>query len=329
MTAMPLWPTAASAQARNVDALFAFELASAALVTLLIFGLILFFGIRYRRRAPGERPRAIRGNIGLETLWSALPLVIFLIFFFWGASIFYANGNPPKDSTQIYVVGKQWMWYVQHPSGRREINEVHIPAGRNVQFILTSQDVIHSFFMPAFRIKKDAVPGMYTTEWVRATKTGAFHLFCAEYCGTSHSRMRGTVYVMNPADYEHWLNGGAGETMAQAGAELYRRLGCVNCHGVLAPNLNGLYMKGVGLADGRVAIADEAYLRESIVDPGAKIVAGYPNLMPSFQGEVSEDGILQLIAYIKSLGTPALARPGAGIGSGQGEGRAEQEPETE
>jgi len=320
---IPVWPEVASASAHNVDALFLYELAVSGLATFLIFAAIFYFGVKYRRRSPWDRPRPIEGSLTLESIWTVIPLLVFLSFFFWSARIFYANSSPPRDSMQIYVVGKQWMWYVQHPGGQREINEVHVPVNRDVQFIITSQDVIHSFYMPAFRIKRDAVPGMYTTEWFRATRTGDFHLFCAEYCGTNHSHMIGAVHVMRAGAFEQWLAAGArGESMAQAGAKLYQRLGCVNCHNIVAPALEGLYMKGVGLADGKVTLADDAYLRESILDPGAKIVAGFPNLMPSFQGVVTEEGILQLIAYIKSLGTPALAGPGAGRGAGQGTGAA-------
>jgi cytochrome c oxidase subunit 2 len=319
---VPLWPTAASPAARHMDALFLAELSVSAAMVLLIFGTILVFAIKYRRRSPNERPRPIRGSTLLETIWSAIPLVIFLVFFFWGAQIFFANADPPADSMQIYVVGKQWMWYVQHPEGRREINELHVPVNRDVQLIITSQDVIHSFFVPAFRIKKDAVPGMYTTEWFHATKPGAYHLFCSQYCGSGHAQMIGTVYVMKDADYQQWLAGGRGESMAVAGGKLYQRLGCANCHGRICPTLDGVYMKNVPLADGRIVRADEAYLRESIVDPGAKIVAGFPNVMPSFRGQVSETEILELIAYIRSLGTPALAGPGEGIGAGQGMGAA-------
>jgi cytochrome c oxidase subunit 2 len=319
---LQIWPSAASDAAREMDALFLTELAVSAFMVLLIFGCIFFFAIKYHRRSPNERPRPIRGGIMLESAWSGIPLLVFLVFFFWGAKIYFVNAAPPKDAMQIYVIGKQWMWYVQHPSGQREIDELHVPAGRDVQLILTSQDVIHSFFIPAFRIKKDAVPGMYTTEWFHATKPGAYHLFCAQYCGTSHSHMIGTVYVLKEADYQQWLAGARGEPMAVAGARLYQNYGCDNCHGRICPTLNRLYMQQVGLADGRVVRADDAYLRESILDPGAKIVAGYPNVMPSFRGVLSELQVMELIAYIRSLGTPALAGEGAGIGAGQGMGTA-------
>ncbi len=317
-----VWPTAASGAASEVDALFLLELSISVVMTLLIFGTIAYFGFRYRRRSPDERPRPIRGSLIIESAWSILPFFVFLVFFVWGAKIYFAWADPPHDSTQVYVVAKQWMWYIEHPSGQREINTLHVPAGRPIQLVMTSQDVIHSFFLPAFRIKKDVIPGSYTTEWFRANTTGEFHLFCAEFCGTGHSHMIGTVYVMKPADYEQWLNNGRGESMAVAGAQLYQTLGCVNCHNRIAPNLAGLYGKQVPLSDGRIVRADDAYIRESIINPGAKIVAGFPNVMPSFNGQLKEEEILELIAYIRSLGTPALAGPGAGMGAGQGQGSA-------
>ncbi len=317
-----VWPTQASSHAESVDSLFILEVAISTIMVLLIFGTIGVFALKYRRRSPDERPRPIRGSTALESFWSAAPLLIFLVFFFWGARLFFSYASPPKDSMQIYVVGKQWMWYVQHPEGQREINELHVPTGRAVELMMTSQDVVHSFYLPEFRIKKDVLPDVYTTEWFRADIPGSFHLFCAEYCGTGHSHMIGTVYAMKPADYEQWLAGGRGESMAVAGERLYQRLGCVNCHNRVAPSLTGLYMKQVPLADGRIVTADDAYIRESILNPGAKIVAGFPNVMPSFNGLVTEEGVLELIAYIRSLGTPALAGPGAGLGAGQGQGFA-------
>jgi cytochrome c oxidase subunit 2 len=319
---LELWPLAATPAGREMDALFLVELAISVFMVLLIFGTIFLFAIKYRRRSPLERPRPIRGGLALETTWSVIPLLVFLGFFFWGAKIYFANAAPPKDAMQIYVIGKQWMWYVQHPTGQREINELHVPAGRDVQLIITSQDVIHSFFIPAFRIKKDAVPGMYSTEWFHATAPGSYHLFCAQYCGTSHSGMIGTVVVLKEADYQQWLAGGRGESMAVAGGKLYQKYGCDNCHGRICPTLARLYMQERPLSDGRIVRADEAYLRESILDPGAKVIAGYPNVMPSFRGVLSELEVLQLIAYIRSLGTPALAGEGEGIGAGQGTGTA-------
>jgi cytochrome c oxidase subunit 2 len=317
-----VWPAAASSTAGEVDALFGLEVGISALMTLLIFSAITYFAFKYRRRSETERPRPIEGSVPLETAWSVLPLLVFLVFFGWGAKIYYGNAAPPHDAMQIYVVGKQWMWYVQHPGGQREINELHVPTGRAVQLIMTSQDVIHSFYLPEFRIKKDVLPGAYTTEWFRATTPGSYHLFCAEFCGTGHSHMIGTVYAMKSADYEQWLTGNRGEPMAAAGEQLYQRLGCVNCHNRIAPSLTGLYMKQVPLADGRIVTADDAYIRESVINPGAKIVAGFPNLMPSFNGVLKEQELMELIAYIRSLGTPATAGTGAGIGAGQGQGAA-------
>jgi cytochrome c oxidase subunit 2 len=237
-----------------------------------------------------------------------IPMGLSLVMFAWGASIFFTESRPPADSMQIYVVGKQWMWKVQHMEGQREINELHVPVNRNIKLTLTSEDVIHDFFVPAFRTKTDVVPGRYTTEWFRPTKVGSYHLFCAEYCGTKHSGMIGTVYVMEPAQYDAWLtNGGAEGSMAQRGEALFQQLGCVNCHLTdghgRCPNLVGLYGTTVELSKGPKTVkATEAYIRESILYPDAKVVAGYTPIMPTFQGLVTEDGVLQLIEYIKSIG---------------------------
>lgn len=314
----PLWPETASATARGVDHLYIFLLIVCGGMTIAIFSTIFYFAIKYRRRSPDERPRPLRGSLGLEFFWAAGPLAIFLFTFGWGAKVFFENSSPPPGAMQVYVVGKQWMWYLQHPEGQREINELHVPVNRPVELIITSQDVIHSFYVPAFRIKRDAVPGMYNTTWFLPIKTGTFHLFCAEYCGTEHSHMIGSVYVMSQSDYERWLSGAVGgESMAAVGRRLFQKLGCANCHSRICPPLEGLYMKGVGLEDGRVVAADDAYLRESILDPGAKVVAGFRNIMPSFKGLVTEEALLQLIAYIKSLGSPATGVPAAQPG-GQG-----------
>jgi len=303
----PLWPESASAGSRGVDHVFIFLLIVCGAMTAAIFLTIFYFAIKYRRRSEEERPRPPRGNLPLELVWTAVPLGIFLFIFGWGAKVYYENLNPPSDAMQIYVVGKQWMWQLQHPEGQREINELHVPVGWPVELVLTSQDVIHSFYVPAFRIKRDAVPGRYATAWFRATTPGRYHLFCAEFCGTEHSHMTGWVYVMSQADYEQWLSGAVGgESMAGVGKRLFQKLGCANCHGRICPSLDGLYTKGVRLADGRVVTADDDYLRESILDPGAKVVAGFPNIMPSFKGVVSEEDLLKLIAYIKSQGSPAM-----------------------
>jgi cytochrome c oxidase subunit 2 len=218
--------------------------------------------------------------------------------------------RAPRGAMEIYITGKQWMWKAQHPDGRREINALHVPVGRPVKLIIGSEDVIHSFFVPAFRTKMDAVPGKLTSVWFEATKAGTYHLFCAEYCGLQHSRMIGSVVAMEPAEFQMWLAGGPAEASpAQAGERLFTELGCITCHRegapIPAPVLNGLFGRSVELQDGGTAIADENYIRESIMNPQAKLVAGYQPVMPPFQGVASEEQVLQLIAYIRALGTAA------------------------
>jgi cytochrome c oxidase subunit II len=244
--------------------------------------------------------------VTLEMVWTLIPLGLVVIVFLWGTSLFIRNSRPPEAATEIFVVGKQWMWKLQHPEGVEEINELHVPVNRPVKLTMTSEDVIHDFSVPAFRIKKDVVPGMYTTLWFQATKTGSFHLFCDQYCGTNHSLMRGQVIVMEPTEFEQWLSGGIrGGTMAQSGAKLYDQLACITCHGTgKGPSLTGIYGKPVKLNNGSTVTADDAYLRESVLYPSAKIVEGYGPLMPTFKGQVTEEQLLQLIAYIKSLTPP-------------------------
>ena len=224
----------------------------------------------------------------------------------WGAVIYSRQGAPPRGATEVYVVAKQWMWKLQHEEGQREINELHVPVGRDVKLILTSQDVIHSFYVPAFRIKQDVLPGRYTTAWFHPTKAGTYHLFCAEYCGSQHSGMIGQVVVLEPAQYQAWLSGGgATGTLASNGQNLFCSLGCSTCHRFdiqgRGPNLAGLFGKPVQLEDGRVITADENYIRESILTPGAKVVSGFKPIMPVFQGLVNEEQLNALVAYVKSL----------------------------
>ena len=250
--------------------------------------------------------------MALEILWSVIPFGLTMVMFTWGASIYFNESRPPDNALDIYVVGKQWMWKLEHLEGQREINELHIPVGRAVRLTMTSEDAIHSFFVPAFRTKQDVVPGRYTTTWFKPTKAGKYHLFCAEYCGTNHSRMSGWVYVMEPRDYEAWLSGGAsGGSLAENGQKLFDELACGNCHkpdgSGRCPSLTGLFGKTVQLAGGGTVKADEGYIRESILQPQAKIVAGYGPIMPTFQGLVTEEGVMQLIEYIKSLGPPPAA----------------------
>jgi len=318
----PLWPVRASTTAGSVDALYIFLVALSLFMSVGIFTMICIFALRYRRRK-GLEAEQIEGSTLLELTWSAIPLVIFLFIFAWGAVIYFKERTAPRGATQIYVVAKQWMWKLQHEEGQREINELHVPVGRDVEMIMTSQDVIHSFYVPAFRIKQDVLPGRYTTLWFRPTRSGTYHLFCAEYCGTQHSGMIGQVVVLEPAQYESWLSGGlASGSLASSGQSIFQQLGCATCHRSdtqgRGPNLIGLFGKPVQLEDGRAVTADENYIRESILNPSAKIVSGFKPIMPVFQGLVSEEQLNALIAYIKSLnqppagaaGTPSLISPG-------------------
>jgi cytochrome c oxidase subunit 2 len=305
---LPLFPPQASTFAAQVDGLYAFLVAVSVVFGGLIVCLLMYFAVKYRRRTELEQPVLIHGDVRLELLWTFIPLALTMTMFAWGASLYVTMSSPPEAALQIHVVGKQWMWKFQHPEGPREINELHVPVGQPVQLVMTSEDVIHSVYVPAFRIKMDAVPGRYTTTWFEATKTGAFHLFCAEYCGTSHAGMIGRVVVMSPAEYAQWLSGGATEeTPVQMGERLFQQLGCHTCHraeaGGQGPALVGVFGQPVRLQSGEETVADEAYLRESILRPNAKIVAGYPPIMPTFQGQISEEGILHILAYIRSLGT--------------------------
>jgi len=303
---IPLFPDQASTVASRTDALFYFLVGVSVFCAVVIFTLIVVFAVKYRRRAEGEQPPAILGDLRLEILWTVIPLGLTMVMFVWGAKLFFVIYNPPANAMEISVVAKQWMWKVQHPEGQLEINTLHIPVGRPIKLLLTSQDVIHDFFVPAFRVKKDVLPGRYTTVWFEATKAGEYHLFCSQYCGTQHSAMVGRIVVMEPADYEVWLSGGAvGASMAKTGEKLLHRFGCVNCHKEndtgRGPSLTRLFGSMVNLQGGSTVKADEGYIRESILDPHAKVVASYEPIMPTFKGLISEDGILQITAYLKSL----------------------------
>jgi cytochrome c oxidase subunit 2 len=311
----PLFPEQASVIAGEVDALFFFLCAVTAVFSAGIALTLVVFAIRYRRRSEHDRPEEIHGSLALELTWSIVPFLLTIVMFVWGARVFFHINRTPDDAMTVNVVGKRWMWKLQHPTGHREINELHVPLGRPVRLTITSEDTIHSFFVPAFRIKKDAVPGRYNTAWFKATKTGTFHLFCAEYCGTEHSKMIGRVVVMEPDAYQTWLSGGpAPESPVKAGEKLFTELNCVTCHrpdsAGRGPVLNGIFGKKVALEGGGEVVADEAYVRESILNPAARITAGYQPVMPTYLGQVSEESVLQLIAYVQSL-TPASA-PGAG-----------------
>jgi cytochrome c oxidase subunit II len=301
---LPLWPDRASTIAGHVDALYIYLVLVSAVMTLLIFIAVAVLAIKYRRR-PGVLPHPIEGSPILETAWSVIPFGVMLTFFIWGAVIFFEERTPPTNSTEVYVVAKQWMWKIEHMEGQREINELHVQTGQNVKLIMTSQDVIHSFFIPAFRLKQDVVPGRYSTLWFNATTPGVYHLFCAEYCGTSHSGMIGNVVVMEPQDYAQWMAGGPSVPLPEAGKQLFTSLGCATCHRFdiqgRGPNLQNAFGKPVLLEDGRTVTMDDNYVRESILNPTAKIVSGFKPVMPTFQGLVSDEQLNALVAYVKSL----------------------------
>jgi cytochrome c oxidase subunit II len=307
---IPLWLSGETDHAGAVDILFTGLLASSLLVVVLLFFLLLRFAIHYRAgNAAADRDHRIKKTWHWEVSWTAASLVAFLGLFVWAAQLYLRLGEVPADALPVYLVGKQWMWQVQHVGGQREINELHLPVGSAVRLIMSSQDVIHSFFIPAFRIKHDVVPGTIETLWFRPRKPGVFHLFCAEYCGTDHSRMTGRIVVMEPAEFARWLTRqDVTGTLAEKGAQLFRQLGCGGCHGVgatvWAPALDGLYGKPVPLSDGTIEIADERFIRDAILKPRAKVAAGYQPLMPSYEGKISEDELGPLVAYIKSLDRP-------------------------
>jgi len=292
--------------AAEVDHLFYYLLGVSVFFSLLICVLIVYFAVRYRRRSDDEFPRVDIQNTKLEITWCIVPFIFMLVMFFWGTELYARIKRPPQDAITINVVGKQWMWKVQHPEGVREIDALHVPVGQRIKLMMGSEDVIHSFFIPAFRIKQDVVPGSFSTEWFVATTPGRYHLFCSQYCGAEHAKMIGEVTVMAPAEYQAWLSGAPhDESPAAAGARLFTTWGCVACHGQRAPTLAGLYMTNVRLDNGNTVIADDDYLRESIIEPSAKVVAGYPPIMPSYRGQLTEEQIMALIAYMKSLGAAA------------------------
>ena len=304
-----LRPTDASRSADQVDHLYFFLTGLTLFFTFLIFATIFYFMIKYRRRSEEERPPKTQDSKILELTWIVIPSLICVLVFLWGSSLFFAAARPPQGAMEIFVVGKQWMWHLQHPEGQREINQLHIPVDVPVRLTMTSEDVIHDLFVPAFRMKMDVVPGRYTSEWFEASKPGSYHLFCAQYCGTLHSGMTGTIEVMTPADYAEWLrDNSVTESMVQMGQQLFTRLGCDTCHladgSGAGPALQGRFGNQVSLRDGQNRVMDEAYVRQSILDPSSLPLPDYRPVMPTFRGQVSEEQILQLIAYIKSLGSP-------------------------
>lgn len=304
--AFHLFPPDASVTGRQVDCIFWALTGLSAFIVLIVFLPLAYFSIRYRRGSKVDRTPSKIPTWKFEVTWTIIPLFIGMGIFAWAAEVYFHIESPPSNALQVDVVGKQWMWKLQHAEGNREINELHVPLGRAVMLTMTSQDVIHDFFIPAFRVKQDVVPGRYTTEWFTPNKIGRYHIFCAQFCGTSHAAMVGWVDVMEPGDYQKWLvTTGQGETMAAAGERLFNQVGCSGCHGVSskihAPRLEGLYGHPVPLDGGQVVTADDKYIRDSILLPASQITAGYQNLMPSFAGRLSEEEVMELIAYIKTM----------------------------
>jgi cytochrome c oxidase subunit 2 len=303
-----------SQYSNDIDLLFIGLLIASVLILLLLFGLLLVFTVRYRAGSNARRPHSREKSWRWEIGWTTATAFVFVGLFAWGAQLYFRIYQPPPDAVTIYVVAKQWMWKAEHPGGQMEINQLHVPVGRAVRLILSSQDVIHSFFVPAFRLKHDVVPGRFQSLWFQPLRPGTFQLFCAEYCGTDHSRMTGSIVVLRSADYQAWLREQpGGDSLVADGKRLFTALGCSGCHAagssVHAPPLEGLYGRPVPLADGAIVTADDRYLRDSILQPRAQIAAGYEPIMPVFAGRISEDDLLRLVAYIKSLANSERQRP--------------------
>jgi cytochrome c oxidase subunit II len=302
-----LWPVAASTQASKVDLLFIVLLAISGVIVLLVAGLLLGFSIRYRRGSSAPRgtlPAFLSRDI--EIGWTSATLFLAMFLFWWAGTLELSATRPAANALEIHVLARQWMWKVHHPSGAREIDELHVPVGEPVRLLMTSQDVIHSFFVPAFRIKQDVLPQRLTEMWFQATRTGQFRLLCAEFCGTEHSLMGGRIIVMKPDEYARWAAAQPeSDDLPREGERLFVSLGCSGCHAasshVHAPSLVGLYGRLVQLGNGRTRMADEAYLRDSILLPKQDIATGYDPIMPTYSGVVDEGDIQRLVAYLMSL----------------------------
>lgn len=310
----------ASSIAPGIDELFWLMIGLCAVVAVGVFATMTVFAVRYRRGSSADRSHAVDTKLGVELTWILVPFAMFIALFAWSLGLFARLHTPPANAETVYVVAKQWMWKVQHPGGQREINTLHVPLDQPIRLTMTSQDVIHSFYVPAFRVKQDVLPDRYTQLWFTATKLGRFDLFCAEYCGLDHSKMGGSVVVMRPADYARWLRRNAGpDSLAAQGAKIFRQRGCSGCHGanasVHAPDLDGIYGRPVHLSDGSTVIADERYLHDSIMLPDTQVVAGYAPIMPSYQGQIDESDMLALIAYLKSTSAGTRQSPAAGAES--------------
>jgi cytochrome c oxidase subunit 2 len=308
MNDFPLFPEQASSVSPLVDGLYLGLVVLCGAVSLLIWLAIFFLAIKYRRRPDNELAQEQEPPAMLEMTWTIIPTIIFIGIFIAGSWVFFRLNRVPSNSIEIYATGRQWMWKFQHPSGQREINTLHVPVGRPIKITMASEDVIHSLWFPAFRVKMDVLPSRYRTMWFEATKTGRFHIFCAEYCGTLHSGMIGWVEVMEPTEYQKWLAGGAEGSLASQGEQLFAKYACNTCHMDTAtgrgPVLAGLYGKTQPLASGQTVVVDDNYIRESILNPTAKVAAGYAPIMPTFQGQVSEDDLIRLLAYVKTIPPP-------------------------
>jgi cytochrome c oxidase subunit 2 len=313
LSGIPLFPAQASTVAPSVDRLYFLILAVTAFFALATVIAVAIFAVTYRDETGEKVGAAIHGSIPLELGWSIIPFVIAMGIFVYSTVVYFDLIRPPAETLEIYSTGKRWMWRFQHLDGKSEINELHVPKGRAVRVTFTSEDVLHSLYFPSFRVKADAIPGRYSSVWFEATETGEFHLFCAEYCGTRHSGMIGKVVVLEPEAYQAWLSGNDGQPLAARGQQLFQQLACVTCHlddnTGRGPSLAGVFGTSVELTDGGTATVDDSYIRESILTPHVKTAAGYQPLMPTFQGQINEEGVMGLIEFIKSKA--AVARPAA------------------
>ncbi|HWB32715.1 MAG TPA: cytochrome c oxidase subunit II [Acidobacteriaceae bacterium] len=307
LNASALFPKEASTIAPYMDALYFFLVGMTITGVLLVLVLLLVFSLRYRKQVHPVATQ-IEGSTLLEATWTIIPLGIFLVCFVWGALLYFRIYNPPANSMNIYIVGKQWMWKAEHPGGQHEINALHVPMGVPVQLTMISQDVFHSFSVPAFRIKREVIPGRYSTVWFEATEPGTYHLFCTQYCGTNHSQMIGEVTVLSPEDYKKWTQEStSGMSLAQNGERLFASMGCNACHSGNAaargPNLAGVYGSQLKLTDGSSVQVTDEYLRDAILNPSQHVTAGFSPIMPTYQGQISEDGLIDLVEYLKTLKT--------------------------
>ncbi len=320
---VPIFPEQASSFAWQVDYLYYYLLAITAFFTVGVVIVLIYFAVRYREKEKYATGAEIHGSVSLETFWSVIPFIISMTIFLGGAVVYYNQYRPPADAMEIYVVGKQWMWKLQHQTGQREINELHVPVGRNIKLTMTTEDVLHDFAIPAFRTKSDVIPGRYTTLWFEATKPGKYRINCMEYCGLNHSGMGGWVYVMEQRDFDNWLSGSvSGQTPVEAGKDLFEnKLGCASCHQLndqgRGPKLVGVFGSEQKMTNGQTVLADEEYVRNSILNPQGQIVAGFQPIMPTFKGQVTEEQLVSLVAYIKSLSGGAAAG-GASTGAAAG-----------